>query len=60
MIALANIQRQALSSGRTERTKKPTAVPASAPTAWKANAPSTSLPRLELGMFSEMIICAVG
>jgi hypothetical protein len=48
-----------LSSGRTERTKKPTAVPASAPTARKANAPSTSLPRLELGMFSEMIMCAV-
>ena len=31
-----------------------------APTAWKANAPSTNLPRLVLGMFSEMIMCAVG
>ena len=60
MIAAAYIQRQASSVGTKVSTRKPTPVPASAPSAWKPKAPRTSLPRLELGMLSEMIMCAVG
>ena len=35
-------------------------VPTRAPTAWKAKALSTSLPRSRLAMLSEMIMWAVG
>ena len=41
-------------------TTAPIAMPHMAPIAWKAKAPSTRRPRETLGMFSEMIICAVG
>jgi hypothetical protein len=60
MIAVPYIQRHESRVGIVDRTRKPTAVPPSAPKAWKPNAASTSLPRLLLGMLSEMIMCAVG
>ena len=47
-------------TGYASRMKKPVAMPASAPTAWKPKAPSTSAPRRRVFVLSEMTRCAVG
>ena len=57
---LAYIQRHAVRSGFSNRMRNPIAVPARPPIAWNPNAPSTMLPRIRLGMLSEMIRWAVG
>jgi hypothetical protein len=57
---LAYIQRHALRSGFSYKTRKPTSVPAKPPTAWKPNALNTVRPRMPLEMLSEIITWAVG
>ena len=59
-IAAAYIIRHAPKSGFAYRMPKPNAVPKNAPTAWNAKALSTSRPRIEVAMLSEITMCAVG
>jgi hypothetical protein len=60
VLAAAYIIRQAFKFGLAYRMPKPNAVPKNAPTAWNAKALSTSRPRIEVAMLSEITMCAVG